>query len=110
MAPTLRLARHGFPEPRSEKAEAAPAVTGGSLAVLALIAAGMVLALLGPALPTAQRANLWIGTVQRGDPTIHVRADGVLVPELSRWIAAASGAEVDHILVPPALRSPPIPC
>ncbi len=84
--------------------------TGGSLAVLALIAAGMVLVLLGPALPTAQRANLWIGTVQRGDPTIHVRADGVLVPELSRWIAAASGAEVDHILVPPALRSPPIPC
>ena len=32
--------------------------TGGSLAVLALIAAGMVLVLLGPALPTAQRANL----------------------------------------------------
>ncbi len=74
---------------------------GGSLAVLAVIAAGMVLARLGPALPTAQRANLWIGTVQRGDLTIHVRADGVLVPKLSRWIAAASGAEVDHILVRP---------
>ena len=77
---------------------------GGSLGALVVIVAGVAIARLGPALPTAQRANLWIGTVQRGDLTIHVRADGVLVPKVSRWIAAAAGAEVDHILVRPGAK------
>ncbi len=73
----------------------------GGGGVLAVIAAAIGLARLGPALPTADRSNLWIGTVQRGDLTINVRADGVLVPKFSRWVAAASAAEIDHILVRP---------
>ena len=80
---------------------------GGSASVIVIAALATGLARLGPALPTAQRANLWIGTVQRGELTIHVRADGVLVPKLSRWIAAASGAEVDQILVRPGATVTP---
>ena len=80
---------------------------GASTAVAGVVAIGIVLARLGPALPGAQRADLWIGTVQRGDLTIHVRADGVLVPLVSRWIAAASGAEVDRILVRPGATVTP---
>ncbi|MHB1992435.1 efflux RND transporter periplasmic adaptor subunit [Metallibacterium scheffleri] len=80
---------------------------GGSASVIVIAALAIGLARLGPALPTAQRANLWIGTVQRGELTIHVRADGVLVPKLSRWIAAASGAEVDQILVRPGATVTP---
>ena len=76
----------------------------GSASALIVLVLAVGIARLGPALPTAQRANLWIGTVQRGDLTIHVRADGVLVPRLSRWIAAASGAEVDQIVVRPGAR------
>lgn len=81
-------------------------IAGSASALLVLVLA-IGIARLGPALPTAQRANLWIGTVRRGDLTIHVRADGVLVPRLSRWIAAASGAEVDHILVRPGATVTP---
>jgi multidrug efflux pump subunit AcrA (membrane-fusion protein) len=80
---------------------------GGSASVIVIAALAIGLARLGPALPTARRANLWIGTVQRGELTIHVRADGVLVPRLSRWIAAASGAEVDQILVRPGATVTP---
>ena len=76
----------------------------GSASALIVLVLAVGIARLGPALPTAQRANLWIGTVQRGDLTIHVRADGVLVPKVSRWIAAASGAEVDQIVVRPGAR------
>ncbi len=76
----------------------------GSASALLVLALAVGIARLGPALPTAQRANLWIGTVQRGDLTIHVRADGVLVPKVSRWIAAASGAEVDQIVVRPGAQ------
>ena len=47
---------------------------GGSASVIVIAALAIGLARLGPALPTAQRANLWIGTVQRGELTIRVPA------------------------------------
>lgn len=80
---------------------------GGSLGALVVIVAGAAIARLGPALPTAQRANLWIGTVRRGDLVVHVRADGVLVPRVSRWIAAGTAAEVAQIVVQPGARVTP---
>jgi multidrug efflux pump subunit AcrA (membrane-fusion protein) len=56
---------------------------------------------LGPALPRADRASLWIDTVQRGDMLQEIRATGTLVPRTSRWLAAATAAQVDRILVWP---------
>ena len=47
---------------------------GGSAGVIVIVALAIGIARLGPALPTAQRANLWIGTVQRGELTIQVPA------------------------------------
>jgi RND family efflux transporter MFP subunit len=52
-------------------------------------------------LPRADRASLWIDTVQRGDMLQEIRATGTLVPRTSRWLAAATAAQVDRILVWP---------
>lgn len=56
---------------------------------------------LGPALPQVDRSSLWIGTVQRNDMLLEVRASGTLVPRSSRWLAAATAAQVQEILVQP---------
>ncbi|NQZ13126.1 MAG: RND transporter, partial [Algicola sp.] len=37
---------------------------------------------------TTQRNNLMIGTVERGELTVNVRGNGLLVPNDVRWIAA----------------------
>jgi multidrug efflux pump subunit AcrA (membrane-fusion protein) len=62
---------------------------------------------LGPALPTADRASLWIDTVQQGQMLREVRATGTLVPRSSRWLAAATAAQVDTILVWPGATVAP---
>ncbi|THD07609.1 RND transporter [Rhodanobacter lindaniclasticus] len=71
-----------------------------ALGVLVTMLAVLLLRL-GPALPRADRASLWIDTVQRGDMLQEVRATGTLVPRTSRWLAAATAAQVDRILVWP---------
>ncbi|MGB3380719.1 MAG: HlyD family efflux transporter periplasmic adaptor subunit [Rhodanobacter sp.] len=74
------------------------------LAAAAVVLVAMlvtVLLRLGPALPRADRASLWIDTVQRGDMLQEIRATGTLVPRTSRWLAAATAAQVDRILVWP---------
>ncbi|WP_394538561.1 HlyD family efflux transporter periplasmic adaptor subunit [Lysobacter enzymogenes] len=73
---------------------------------VAAVAAGVVLLggliwSLGPALPQVDRSSLWIGTVQRNDMLLEVRASGTLVPRSSRWLAAATAAQVQEILVQP---------
>ena len=73
-------------------------VAAGALAVVAL---AIALLRLGPALPTAERASLWIDAVQQGDMLQEVRATGTLVPRSSRWLAAATAAQVQAILVWP---------
>jgi len=72
------------------------AALGALVAMLAVL-----LLRLGPALPRADRASLWIDTVQRGDMLQEIRATGTLVPRTSRWLAAATAAQVDRILVWP---------
>lgn len=62
---------------------------------------------LGPALPDADRASLWIDTVQQGQMLREVRATGTLVPRSSRWLAAATAAQVDRILVWPGATVKP---
>lgn len=79
-------------------------IAGGAAA---LIAVAVLLMRLGPALPDADRASLWIDTVQQGQMLREVRATGTLVPRSSRWLAAATAAQVDTILVWPGATVAP---
>jgi len=74
-----------------------------SVATVVVIVALLVVLLLrlGPALPQADRSSLWIDTVQRGDMLREVRATGTLVLRTSRWLAAATAAQVEQVLVWP---------
>src|SRR6185437_13056170 len=80
-----------------------------SVATAVVIVALLVVLLLrlGPALPRADRSSLWIDTVQRGDMLREVRATGTLVPRTSRWLAAATAAQVEQILVWPGTAVQP---
>ena len=71
-------------------------IGGGALAVAVL---AVLVWRLGPALPVADRGSLWIDTVQQGDMLREVRATGTLVPREIRWLAAATPAQVERILV-----------
>ncbi len=62
---------------------------------------------LGPALPVAERSSLWIGKVEHGDMLREVRATGTLIPRHKRWIAAATAAQVEEILVWPGSKVEP---
>ncbi|MBD8881501.1 HlyD family efflux transporter periplasmic adaptor subunit [Rhodanobacter sp. 7MK24] len=62
---------------------------------------------LGPALPAADRGSLWIDAVQQGDMLREVRATGTLVPREIRWLAAATPAQVEKILVWPGTQVQP---
>lgn len=79
------------------------AVAAG-LAVLTLV---VFILQLDPAVPTVNRSSVWIDTVQRGDMLRQVRGVGTLVPEEVRWIAAASAARVDRVLVKPGAEVTP---
>jgi len=87
--PTLKL--------RKRRRRLLPAAAVGVPVVMLAV----LLLRLGPALPRADRASLWIDTVQRGDMLQEIRATGTLVPRTSRWLAAATAAQVDRILVWP---------
>ncbi|GLQ90899.1 efflux RND transporter periplasmic adaptor subunit [Dyella flagellata] len=62
---------------------------------------------LDPALPEVDRAGLWVDTVQRGPMLREVNATGTLVPRESRWLAAATSAQVEQILVLPGAQVQP---
>ncbi|GAB3025395.1 HlyD family efflux transporter periplasmic adaptor subunit [Oleiagrimonas citrea] len=79
-------------------------IGGGVLALAVVISAA---AWMGPALPSADRSSLWIGTVKRGDMLREVRATGTLVPRHKRWISAVTAAQVDSIRVWPGAKVKP---
>lgn len=79
-------------------------VAGGAVVVVALV---VLVMRLGPALPVAERASLWIDTVQQGQMLREVRATGTLVPRSSRWLPAATAAQVDQIRVWPGATVKP---
>ena len=70
-------------------------------AVTAFGALAIFVATLEPASPSVERAALYIDTVERGEMLLQVRGPGVLVPREIRWVAAASEARVDRVLVKP---------
>lgn len=69
--------------------------------VTAFAALAIFVATLEPASPSVERAALYIDDVERGEMLLQVRGPGVLVPREIRWIAAASEARVDRVLVKP---------
>ncbi|HEX5304478.1 MAG TPA: HlyD family efflux transporter periplasmic adaptor subunit [Dyella sp.] len=79
-------------------------IAGGAAALVTIV---VLLMRLGPALPVAERASLWIDTVQQGQMLREVRATGTLVPRSSRWLAAATAAQVEQILVWPGAEVKP---
>jgi RND family efflux transporter MFP subunit len=76
-------------------------------AVLAVAALILLVLRLGPALPVAERGSLWIDAVQQGDMLREVRATGTLVPREIRWLATATPATVEKILVWPGATVQP---
>lgn len=70
-------------------------------AVVATIVATVAFARLRPAAPKVERNAVIIATVERGPLTRAIRATGTLVPENIRWIAAATDARVERIVVQP---------
>ena len=57
---------------------------------LALLLVTLGLRRLKPAAPTVDRATLWIDVAKRGEMLRQVRGTGTLVPEVIRWIPAAT--------------------
>ena len=80
-------------------------VGGGVLAAGAV--ATFALARLKPAVPTIDRANVWIDTVRRGPMIRQVRGLGTLVPEDITWIAARTDARVERIIIQPGATVTP---
>jgi HlyD family secretion protein len=72
-------------------------------AALLVVIGGTTLGLskLKPAAPTIERAQVWLGTVERGDMVRQVRGTGLLVAEQALWIPAACAGRVQNILVLP---------
>jgi HlyD family secretion protein len=79
----------------------------GGVIVVAIAAAGVGLAALGPAVPSVERASVLVDTVKRGELLREVRGPGTLVPKEIRWIAAETAARVEHILVRPGAMVEP---
>ena len=76
-------------------------------AVVVATFAVWAVARVGPAMPQVDRSSLWIDTVQRGVMLREVRATGVLAPREIRWLAAATSAQVERIVVWPGAQVQP---
>ena len=74
---------------------------GGAVAVVLIAVATFGLSRLKPAAPEVEASGLFIDTVKRGPMVRQVRGTGVLVPEVVRWIPAATEARVERIVVRP---------
>jgi multidrug resistance efflux pump len=75
-----------------------------SFAIVALVGVTLGLSRLKAAAPSVERANLWIGTVKRGEMLREVRGAGTLVPEDIRWMTAVVSARVERIELKPGAK------
>ena len=73
-------------------------------AVVAIIAITLGTSRLKSATPIVDRTAIRVETVKRGLLTQHVQGLGVLVPEATRWVASATDARVEEILIRPGKR------
>jgi len=69
----------------------------GAILLVAVVAVTFGLSRLEPAAPSVDRATVWIDQVKRGPMVRQVRGSGTLVPEVIRWIPAASSGRVERI-------------
>ncbi len=69
------------------------------LIIILLAAASWYVSRLEPALPTVDRASIWLGTVEEGSMIIEVRGPGKLIPEVETWIAAATEGLIERGLI-----------
>lgn len=90
---------------KSQKKRRLRLIAAGGTGVVIL--ASILLWRLSPALPEIDRAGQWIDTVTRGEMLQEVRASGTLVPRSTRWLAAATPAQVQEILVWPGAQVRP---
>ena len=79
----------------------------GGIVIVLFGVAGIGLARLGPAMPSADRSSVLLGTVQHGELLREVRGPGTLVPKEIRWIAADTSARVERIVVKPGAEVQP---
>jgi HlyD family secretion protein len=77
------------------------------VAVVALAAFTFGSSHMKSAVPVVDRSALQIETVRRGPLVRHVSGLGVLVPEETRWLAAATDAHVDQVFVRAGARVKP---
>ena len=77
------------------------------VATVAIAAITLGSARLKSATPIVDRAAIRIETVRRGPLVQHVQGLGVLVPEETRWIAAATNARVEELFARPGSRVQP---
>jgi HlyD family secretion protein len=73
----------------------------GAAALLAVVLITVALSRLKPAAPTVEGGTAYIDTVRRGPMIRQERGLGTLVPEVIRWIPAATDGRVDRIVVYP---------
>lgn len=69
--------------------------------VVAVFALTFFLAHLKRAAPSVSRAELWVGTVKRGEMVREVRGAGTLVPEEILWATAIVSARVERVALRP---------
>jgi HlyD family secretion protein len=79
----------------------------GACAIVVAALAVLLVSRFDPALPQVERTSLWVDAVQQGDMLREVNATGTLVPRESRWLAAATSAQVEQILVWPGTKVEP---
>src|SRR5688572_13907654 len=72
--------------------------------IILVVVATVALAQLRPAAAPVSRSAIMTDVVKRGTLLRSVRGSGRLVPEQSRWLAAATDARVEKILVQPGTR------
>jgi len=74
-------------------------IGGAGILIVAAITLG--LSRLKPAAPTVEKNTVWIDKVKRGLMLRQVRGNGTLVPEIIRWIPAATEGRVERVLILP---------
>ena len=87
--------------PRDTKKPRRRRILVGAGGLLAALLVTLGLSRLKPAAPSVDRATLWIDVARRGEMIRQVRGTGTLVPEVVRWIPAATEGRVERILVLP---------
>ena len=75
--------------------------------IVSIVTISVGLSRLEPAAPRVDRSTLWMGEVKRGDLTRRVRGLGTLIPEIIRWIPAATQGRVERVLIQPGERVTP---